>query len=566
MTMKTTILQRGGEGSDLIVYAHIDGSVLKPVVPAVTDDAVITLLAGAGTSAYKGTVADVGGWRPFVASLEAQLGHTVRRTLLISWSAGSQVSIEACRAEDPPDTIIMLDGLYGSKPPGSKLGDGQVVPSVDLAGVVNFALRAARRELGPRGVERELVIFHSRIATTYASSKECAEYVQAAVEAELGKMQPATDVTPGQLAGHAFVEALALGNLRIVEFAGANAAEHIAEAHLWDEAAKLWVPWIAPPAGAALPPGVRLLRLTTPHMQGEDVHAWQRFLQDEGLSLVADGDFGTITAAKTGFFQRAFILPETRAVDAPTLAAAASTPRAFAPAPYAQLASGSAPAPATLPSGPRTKGIDVSRHQGKIDWPACYGIGLRFAFCKATEGTDWKDPRFDDNVDGIADARDAGLVTGAYHYFLPNQDPVAQAAHFFAVAGGRVDLPPVIDFESLGGVSEVLAIQRARVFIEETRKLWKQDVILYTYTAFWDQLLHGGAIDLEDRSFFGAMVLWLADYRTKPLVPVLWNKWTFLQFDGDGGLTMPSGVDADFNVFDGDEAALSSWIAGHAKG
>lgn len=560
--MTTSILQGGSPGSDLIVYAHMDGAFLKPMVPAVTDDAVISLYSGPTTGAYKGTVSSVGGWRAYVASLEAKLGHGVNRTLLISWSAGSQVAVEACAAEDPPDTVVMLDGLYGSKPPGSKPGDGQVVPSAALAGVVSFAIRAASGEVSPRGVERKLIIFHSRIATTYASSKECAEYVQKAVEAELGPMQPASDVAPGLLDGHDFVEALALGNLRIVEFAGATTGEHVREAHLWDEAAKLWVPWIAAAPPAPLPPGVRLLRLASPRMQGADVLAWQFFLQAEGLELAADGDFGPVTAEKTGFFQRAFVLPETRAVDAATLAAAASTPRAFVPVPYVSV-----PAPpSSPPAAKRVRGLDVSRHQGKMSWPPCYAIGIRFAFCKATEGITWKDPRFLENVDGIADARDAGIITGAYHYFLPHQDPIEQAAHFFAVAGGRVDLPPVIDFETLGGVAEAIAVQRARVFIEETQRLWKQEVILYTYTFFWDQLLKAGAFDPEELAFFAALELWLADYRAKPRIPATWKRWAFLQFDGDGGLVLPNGVDADFNVFDGSEAALIAYVAARRPG
>ena len=554
--MKPTILQRGEPGSDLILYAHMDGSALKALVPTVTDDAVVTLLEGSGTSAYKGLVSSAGGWRGLVSALEAKLEHGVNRTLLITWSAGSQVAVEACVAEDPPDTVIMLDGLYGQKPPGSKPGDGQVVPSAALAGVVNFALRAASGEVSPRGAERKLIIFHSRIATTYASSKECAEYVQAAVEAELGaKMQPATDVTPGLLDGHAFVEALAIGNLRIVEFAGATTGEHVTEAHLWNEAAKLWVPWISAAPPAPLPPGVRLLRLASPRMQGADVLAWQLFLQAEGLEIKADADFGPVTAEKTGFFQRAFVLPETRMVDAATLAAAASTPRAFVPVPYAQV-----PGPPSSPQADkRVRGLDVSRHQGKMSWPPCYAIGIRFAFCKATEGVSWKDPRFLENVDGIADARDAGIITGAYHYFLPHQDPVEQAVHFFKVAGGKVDLPPVIDFETLGGVPSALAVQRARTFIEETQKLWKQGCILYTYSNFWEMLLKANAFAPEDLVFFAELELWLADYRAKPQTPKTWDAWVFLQFDGDGGLVLPNGVDADFNVFSGDEAALIAW-------
>jgi peptidoglycan hydrolase-like protein with peptidoglycan-binding domain len=325
--MRTTVLQRGHAASDLIVYAHIDGQVLAPLVPKVTDDAVVTLFAGAGTSAYRNKIG--AGWRPFVAGLSDVLGHPVHRTLLATWSAGSQVAIEAACDADPPDALVMLDGLYAGKPSGSRMGDGKIVPTAQLHALAAYACRAARGERSPRGEPYRLVLFHSRIPTTYASSKECCEWVQAQVEAAVGPMRPASDVEPHLLDGHFFVEALALGNLRVVEFAGADAAEHIRQAHLWDEAARLWVPWILPGSGASpapvdpsSPAPVRVLRVTRPMMRGADVRAWQAYLKEQGAELDADGVFGPFTEAKTRWFQVAFNLPATGGLDAATFAAA----------------------------------------------------------------------------------------------------------------------------------------------------------------------------------------------------------------------------------------------------
>jgi len=334
--MKTTILQHGSSCSDLIVYAHIDGSILKPVVPAVTTDAFISLFAGAGTSAYKGAVSGAGGWPGFVAQLSEPLGYTPRRTALITWSAGSQVAMEACAGPEVPDAVVMLDGLYGGKPKGSTMGDGQVLPSPGLDAVTVCATAAARREKNVHTIdgakvetERVFVIFHSRIPTPYASSKECAEYVQRRVEEAVGeKMHRATDVDATLLDGHFFVEALALGNLRIIEFLGANAGEHIREAHLWDEAAKLWIPWLndagvcAGPKTAWTVPLARVLDVHAPMMRGPDVRAWQAFLVSQGLELDTDGVYGPKTSAKTQLFQRAYGLPESGALDAATFHAA----------------------------------------------------------------------------------------------------------------------------------------------------------------------------------------------------------------------------------------------------
>jgi lysozyme len=40
------------------------------------------------------------------------------------------------------------------------------------------------------------------------------------------------------------------------------------------------------------------------------------------------------------------------------------------------------------------QGVDVSHHQGPIDWRALAGSGVRFAYIKATEGSDYVDPAF----------------------------------------------------------------------------------------------------------------------------------------------------------------------------
>src|SRR5688500_17073729 len=40
------------------------------------------------------------------------------------------------------------------------------------------------------------------------------------------------------------------------------------------------------------------------------------------------------------------------------------------------------------------RGIDISHHQGKIDWRALKNEDISFVFMKATEGGDYKDEKF----------------------------------------------------------------------------------------------------------------------------------------------------------------------------
>jgi lysozyme len=46
------------------------------------------------------------------------------------------------------------------------------------------------------------------------------------------------------------------------------------------------------------------------------------------------------------------------------------------------------------------RGIDVSHHQGGIDWLAVKASNTRFAYIKATEGASFRDPKFSENWGG----------------------------------------------------------------------------------------------------------------------------------------------------------------------
>lgn len=43
------------------------------------------------------------------------------------------------------------------------------------------------------------------------------------------------------------------------------------------------------------------------------------------------------------------------------------------------------------------RGIDVSHHQGQVNWSAIAADGIHFAYVKASEGESFRDPRFADH-------------------------------------------------------------------------------------------------------------------------------------------------------------------------
>lgn len=90
------------------------------------------------------------------------------------------------------------------------------------------------------------------------------------------------------------------------------------------------------------------------------------------------------------------------------------------------------------------KGIDVSHHQGDIDWQKVKSSGVDFAMIKATEGVGYVDPNFNRNACG---ATAAGLHIGAYH-FLREGDAQEQARECVAaIKMFRWDYPIACDVE-----------------------------------------------------------------------------------------------------------------------
>src|SRR5687767_1107948 len=78
-------------------------------------------------------------------------------------------------------------------------------------------------------------------------------------------------------------------------------------------------------------------------------------------------------------------------------------------------------------------GMDVSSHQGDVDWAGAWADGARFAYVKATEGTGYRNPHFAQQYNG---SYDVGMIRGAYHFALPDRSDGAAQADFFAANGG----------------------------------------------------------------------------------------------------------------------------------
>jgi lysozyme len=174
-------------------------------------------------------------------------------------------------------------------------------------------------------------------------------------------------------------------------------------------------------------------------------------------------------------------------------------------------------------------GIDVSDHQGQIDWRAVARSGVSFALIKATEGSTYVDSDF---APDLAQARSAGLLTGAYHFFSLCSRGATQAANFLKIAPpGSTALPPAVDLELSGNCSARPSRSEVQsqlsVFVSLVESATRQPLIFYIGSSF------------EQRYPLPAAksgLLWKRSILLRPSGPwVIWQVDGFAHLDGIGG-------------------------------
>ncbi|MFB7630855.1 lysozyme [Streptomyces sp. NPDC056149] len=138
-------------------------------------------------------------------------------------------------------------------------------------------------------------------------------------------------------------------------------------------------------------------------------------------------------------------------------------------------------------------GVDVSSHNRNVGWGKLRRMGVRFAYVKATEGTSYKNPYFNQQYRG---SYHAGMIHGAYHFALPDHSGGASQARFFAHEGGGWSadgrtLPGALDMEynpygaTCYGKSHGEMVRWIADFVRAYRAETGRDAVIYTSTNWW---------------------------------------------------------------------------------
>lgn len=196
------------------------------------------------------------------------------------------------------------------------------------------------------------------------------------------------------------------------------------------------------------------------------------------------------------------------------------------------------------------RGVDVSNHNGTIDWHKVADADYQFAYIKASEGRTHRDPAFKRNVKS---AQQAGLLVGAYHFFRKNREGRDQAQNLLgAIEGLNLDLPLVVDIEDWDNDSwqnDQQVQQRFREMVKALRQAGRR-VMIYT---------NGDGYSKYYRPNFPDMDLWLCSFRSPD--KLRHSHGHCIQQYSHWGEVPGVQDDVDLNVFMGSQREWDAWVS-----
>ncbi|WP_405806134.1 lysozyme [Streptomyces sp. NBC_00210] len=185
----------------------------------------------------------------------------------------------------------------------------------------------------------------------------------------------------------------------------------------------------------------------------------------------------------------------------------------------------------------QTEGVDVSSHQGNVNWSGLWSSGVKWAYVKATEGTYYKNPYFAQQYNG---SYNVGMIRGSYHFATPDTTSGTAQADYFVNNGGGWSrdgrtLPGTLDIEwnpygaACFGKTTSAMVTWIRDFLNRYKARTGRAAVIYTATSWWTQCT-------GNYSGFGASnPLWIARYDTTPgTLPGGWAYQTMWQYTSSG--------------------------------
>lgn len=136
-------------------------------------------------------------------------------------------------------------------------------------------------------------------------------------------------------------------------------------------------------------------------------------------------------------------------------------------------------------NGIRTFGLDISHHQGYIDWDsvATSKHPIEFVFIRATDGSRILDREFHRNWE---ESQGKNFIRGVYHFYRPNQSSTSQFNFFKShVYLRKGDLPPVLDLERNSSYGKNNLLRGIKNWLKLAEKHYGIKPIIYANLDFY---------------------------------------------------------------------------------
>jgi len=190
-------------------------------------------------------------------------------------------------------------------------------------------------------------------------------------------------------------------------------------------------------------------------------------------------------------------------------------------------------------------GVDVSEHNGRIDWRKAKKTGIGFVYVRASHA-ETTDAMFKANWDSLEAVQ---IPKGAYHYYYPNNKSNEQASQFIKTLGNdSTQLTPMLDLEgdhsnNIGKMDVALYQSEVLNWLNLVEKKYGKKPIIYSSPSFASQYL-------QDSSF-AAYPLWIANHDvSKPKVPKSWTDYLIWQYSASDSLDGANGA-VDHDILNG---------------
>lgn len=196
----------------------------------------------------------------------------------------------------------------------------------------------------------------------------------------------------------------------------------------------------------------------------------------------------------------------------------------------------------------QSAGIDVSAHQGKIDWAQVKASGIEFAMIRCgfrgyTAGSIYEDAYFRSNIKG---AVNNGIMVGIYFYSVAmNEEEALQEAAWVveAIKSYRITYPVVYDFEDFhrgrtNGISSAQATSNAITFLN------------YVASKGYTPMMYASKNDITsnfDKSRLSGYKFWLAHYTSETNYTGSYQMWQYTSKGSVPGIS--GGVDMNVAYF-----------------